>query len=368
MHTKTSRSFFPFPGSWLAVLILVLPFTVQIMGCNFSVLKETTQVAQDQTATASVLQSAVDTQVAETSQAVIIAATETATQPPETEALPPTQAPATPTSEPGPTFVLPPTPLPPAVQPPAQVTTNSNAPTALPPASSIDPKFKSANILLYEDIAGNSDLTRYVSASLKRLGLPFTDLGDAQGRLKQALLSGANGKPWDLVIIAAEDRNGVQGEFFQILEQVLAQGTSVILEAWHLDEIREGAAKPVLLRCGVDVVNWFGGSRSPSALAIYPLQPNHPVLNLVIPVKQFRVADYWPYEDQGDLMYLTGTGDAQLILGTHQNDPKNYGVLAECMKGHLILQTYASHNYTNDTSVPLWMNYIDYALQQHFQP
>jgi hypothetical protein len=227
-----------------------------------------------------------------------------------------------------------------------------------------------ADILVYEDIAGNPNLRPYVKMAMERLGFKREDyvyLGDARGRLMEGLKIGAqSGEAWDLVVIAAEDRSGVQGEFFEMLEGVLAKGTPVILEAWHLDEIREGAIKPILMRCGVDLVNWYGGARDPGALKIYPLIPDSPLLNEALQIGGFRIADYWPYEEQGSLMYSVGTGDAQIVVGTRMDEPNSYGVLTECMDGQLILITYSSHNYLDETAVPLWMNYIHYALRRHF--
>jgi len=66
-----------------------------------------------------------------------------------------------------------------------------------------------------------------------------------------------------------------------------------------------------------------------------------------------------------DVMFLTGTGDAQLVLGTRPDEPNSYGVLAECYNGRLILQTMSTHNYLDETMVTLWANYIHYALRKH---
>lgn len=282
-----------------------------------------------------------------------------------------------------PPTVPPPTLLPPTAPPP---TIPAASPTpalpAQPPAAPTPVQSQNepfdlsqvigrADILVYEDVAGDPDLRPYVKLAMERLGFRRDDyvyLGDARGRLMEALKIGAqSGEAWDLVVIAAEERSGVQGEFFEMLEGVLAKGTSVILEAWYLDEIREGAVKPILMRCGVDLVNWYGGARDPSALRIYPLIDDSPLLNEVLEVYGYRIADYWPYEDQGSLMYSLGTGDVQIVLGTRMDEPNSYGVLAECMDGQLILITYSSHNYLDETAVPLWMNYIHYALRRHFQ-
>ena len=148
---------------------------------------------------------------------------------------------------------------------------------------------------------------------------------------------------------------------------ILNQGkTSVILEAWYLDEINEGAVKPILMQCGVDAHNYFGSSRSPQELIIYPLVRDHPILNEPVPITDYKIADYWPYEDLGDLMYLNGLGDAQFILGRKDRNPEEEGVLTTCMNNRLLLLTLNTHNYMDETLVPLWMNMINFALETHF--
>jgi hypothetical protein len=331
------RSLFPLlrHRNGLLALILLLPFLVQGLACSVPSLASGTPT-QDTAATIAALNATITAQAA------------TPTQAPA-----PTQPPAMPTSPPGP----PATPIPPAATPP---------PT--PNSADFSAWATNASILLFEDIAGNPEVFRYVIPALERLGLKnIDDVGDAQGRLKERMLGGApGGKPWDLVIIAAEDRSGVQGEFFDYLESILGQGSAVILEAWYLDEVSEGAVKPILMRCGVGAYNWFGGSRDSSALKLWALQPDHPLLNNPLVVKDFRIADYWPYEDQGDLMYLTGTGDAQFVIGSIANVQNDGGVLTTCLGGQLIIQTFSSHNYLDETSVQLWANYISYALSWRY--
>jgi len=227
---------------------------------------------------------------------------------------------------------------------------------------------KNANILLYEDIAGYPPLYRYVEAAIKRLDLPYVDVGDAQGWLKDRLLRGTDdGKAWDLVIIAAENRDAIQGEYFETLEKILDQGdTAVIMESWYLDAIAEGTAKPILMKCGVDVYPYPPGSRSPQELIIFPVDRNHPILNNPIPITEFKIADYWSYEDMGSLMYPNGKGDAEFILVRDDQKPAENGLLAICMDQYLLLMTMSTHNYMDESVVPLWMNMIDFILRSHF--
>lgn len=320
----------------MIAFLLLAPFLIQGIACSMPSLTSATPT-QDMSATITAMAATITAQAA------------SPTPPPQ-----PTQPPVPPTLPPRPTS----TPVQPAASP--QPTQGGGDFVAW---ASND-----ANVLLFEDIAGNPEVFRYVIPALERLGVKnVDDVGDAQGWLKDRMLGGApGGKPWDLVIIASEDRSGVQGEFFDYLESIIGQGSAVILEAWYLDEVSEGAVKPILMRCGVGAYNWFGGSRDPSALKLYALQPNSTLLNNPLVVRDFRIADFWPYEDQGDLMYLTGTGDAQFVIGTIANVQNDGGVLATCLGGQLTLQTYSSHNYLDDTAVPLWANYINNALFWRF--
>lgn len=277
---------------------------------------------------------------------------------------------AKPTSTPQPTAAptntpAPPTTIPPTLPPPPTAAAVTQAPQS--PAN-IEELILNSNVLLYEDMAGNPDVFRYVSAALQRLGFregSYMDTGDAQGRFLTAMAGNApNGKPWDLIIIANEDRDGIQGTFFEVLEPILNRGdTRVIMEMWHLDEIQEGTVKPILLRCGVNVSNWEGSSSAD--LNLYAPDSNHPLLNEVVPVHEFKLLDYWMwYVDLGDLMYLTGTGDAKIALSAQPGDSTQAGVLTECYDGRLILQTFSSHNYQDETMVSLWANYIHNALRE----
>lgn len=263
-----------------------------------------------------------------------------------------------------------PTAIPPTIAPPTAAPAQPTAPPPAPTApANLEQRITNSNVLLFEDIAGNPEVFRYVLPALERLGINasgITDTGDAQGRLLENMQRNSpSGNPWDLIIIAAEDRAGISGTFFEVLENILAQGnTSVILESWYLDKINQGAAKPILLRCGLDVYDWPGPSVQMSP--VFALDQTHPVFNEVAKVQEFKVADYWQFADIGDLMYLTGTGDAKLLAGLKTGQADSDGVIAECMNSRLILQTMSSHNYMDDTMVPLWMNYVHYILRKHY--
>jgi len=238
-----------------------------------------------------------------------------------------------------------------------------------PAIPSWEERMKKANILLFEDMVGIPKVRRYVKETLDRMGLPYEDIDSSKGKLKERLIFGTrDGQPWDLIILAIENRDAgsVTGEFFSYLLSNIDRGSAVIIEAWHLDRIHNGQIKPILDRCGVDVKNYVGSSGSTNDLLLWPLV-DHPILTepnnytkLTAPLL------YWNPSDYGDLMNLTGQGDAQLIIGLDRADKDKYGVVAVCLDGQLILQTFSSHNYYIDHVTVLWENYIYYLLKRHF--
>ncbi|MEW5869763.1 MAG: hypothetical protein AB1894_10850 [Chloroflexota bacterium] len=243
--------------------------------------------------------------------------------------------------------------------------------TPLPPTTGDDFEtwMRSANIVLYEDIVNEPQYTPYVQRTLKAMSLQFKDDGSAKGWFKSDLLSGApNGQPWDLVILAIEARSEVSGEYFEYLNDVLNQGSSVIVEAWHLDEISQGTVSTILARCGVQVYPYFPKTGTLNDVVMWPLGIPHPVLSQPNSGMSFTYAlDTWLFSfDLGSLMALTGSGDAQLLLGTNATEKYQDGTLAVCLGGQLTLQTFSSHSFPYDRMFPLWQNYIYNALQVRY--
>ena len=60
-------------------------------------------------------------------------------------------------------------------------------------------------------------------------------------------------------------------------------------------------------------------------------------------------------------------GDAELLAGLYQSHKSDYGVLAACIEGRVIFQTFSTHDYRQDQTVPLWQNMITYTLSNHFK-
>jgi hypothetical protein len=247
--------------------------------------------------------------------------------------------------------------------------TTPMVPPGAPPAGDFNQFMKNAAVLLYEDIIVDPSQGRYIKKTLEGMGIQtFKDDGNAMGWLKSDMLGMApGGRPWDLVIIAQESRDSVSGEFYEALNGLLQQGTSVILEDWNLGNVAEGAVAPVLASCGVYAYPWvnMNPTGDASVFLMWPLGIPHPVLTQPNSGMTFtRVRDYWAWAIfLGSKMALTGTGDAALLLGTDSKERYKDGTLAVCMGGRLTIQTFCSHNFEFNTMYPLWANYIFNALQ-----
>jgi len=44
-----------------------------------------------------------------------------------------------------------------------------------------------------------------------------------------------------------------------------------------------------------------------------------------------------------------------------------YGLVAECLDGRMIWQTFSTHDYKDQEMTSLWMNYIYNALQARYE-
>lgn len=252
--------------------------------------------------------------------------------------------------------------------PPYPPTIVVQTPTPLPtttPAPDVAGFRQAANILLFEDMSGDTYTTRFVKQALDGLQLQYEDVADGQGNFKKQLLSpGPGGKSWDLIISADENRasSGIKGEFFDYFNQALDKGTAVIIETWRLDEMRAGAVESLLQRCGVTYQGdlW---KLKPGNQVLFNLVPNHSILNEPNKNISLRtVSEYWKTSDLGDWIQKAPGGQAVLLLGSRAGERDKYGTLTVCMGGRLILQTFSTHQYDQSQMVSLWQNYIYNAL------
>jgi hypothetical protein len=274
-----------------------------------------------------------------------------------------------PFQQPAPTIFNPPTPttVPPAIQ--------SAPPTPAPISSDqLAARMKTAKILLYEDMTTRLDTIRYIKPVLDKMGLSYKDDGAAKGWLRDDIANGpGGGKPWDLVIIAAEDKVGPAGEFFNYVLSSLDKGSSVIMETWFLDQSHGGLALGLMDRCGIAYDgNWV--KIPPSRTVLFALDPSHPVLNEPNTNLSFsKSTAYWwdpngknSYDD-GDLIKLLPGSSSKVLLGTIPESHDIHGTLTVCQDGQLILQTFSDHQFSIDSMSLLWENYIYNALRTRFE-
>ncbi|MCX6078885.1 MAG: hypothetical protein NTW32_05065 [Chloroflexi bacterium] len=224
------------------------------------------------------------------------------------------------------------------------------------PTRDVQARIKNAKILVYED---TQDIGLWISDALNGMGLKYTHVGDAIGHLMENLNSPVQ---WDLIIIGAESKSKVQGEFWDVIgEKIARDKTALVAEVWYLDRIGEGKIKPVLANCGIEYQrNWE------LADSIYWLDSAHPIFsdpNNAMPLINYT--RYWPFQ-AGDLIRISPGSNATLLAGIFQKQKSDYGVMATCLEGRVVFQTFSNHDYHQDAIIRLWQNYITYTLKNHF--
>jgi len=259
-----------------------------------------------------------------------------------------TPEPAAPTQEPAPTQELAPT------QEPAM-------------NQDFDTWMRSASILLYEDMAGDFSVYRFIKLALDGMSLQPTDVRDALGHYKTQLLSGGpGGQGWDLIISGKERRTAVQGEFYVYLNDALNAGSSVIIEEWDMDGIASGKIATVLSRCGIGFHrNWIGDPLNEQLL--FPINGSHPAHHFPNEgIALTNPSGFWLGTDLGDFIRLRPGGDAELLWVARANVTDSYATAASCIDGRLIFQTYSTHSYGQERVVRMWQNYIYNTLKARY--
>lgn len=243
--------------------------------------------------------------------------------------------------------------------------TATTEPTATP---DVMQQIKDANILVYEDIAGNFDLDRRIKRALNNLNLNGPNVVDVADRLGDFMKMLNSGKKWDLIIVGAEDRNLVSGDFWDVIHPQLKSGSAMIAEMWYLDRIASGKIAPVLHDCGIDFArDWrraYGAN--PNDFVVYALAPDNPVFHDPNEIGGFLPPDPYWVGDAGDLLASSGSGTATMLAGLYKNNNSTAITLASCFDGRVIFQTHSTHDFDYSTTVAMWENYITTTLKAHF--
>jgi len=257
----------------------------------------------------------------------------------------------------------PPTAQVPTTEPPTVAPPTVAPPTATATPQDVNSFLQTANVLIYEDVAGSS-LLPLVKNAADALGLKhYTHVGDDIGKFLQLAGGPTN---YDLIIVAAELRTVFKGELFDAVINQVNRGASVIVEIWYLESIINGRVRPLMDQCGVDFMqNWI---RNPgydkNDYVLYWIDPTSPIFNTPNTVQPlFRWRFIWS-GDVGDLMELTPNSSAhQLAAPMSPYLTTDHGVLYSCIDGRMILQTFSTHDYAPDDMLHLWENYIINTLQ-----
>lgn len=240
--------------------------------------------------------------------------------------------------------------------PPEVPATGQPAETVTTATPDIGERMKTAKILVYED---TQDIGLWIRDALDGMGLTYTHIGDRSGDFMSQLNSSTD---WDLIIVGAEAKTAVQGEFWDVIvERISRDDTALIAEVWYLDRLGQGRIKSLLTGCGVRFQRDWDLAES-----IYWLQSDHLVFSEPNDtVALIHYSRYW-WTQAGDLIKLSPGSDATLLAGTFQKQKSDYGVLATCYDGRVILQTFSNHDYRYNEILPLWQNYIYYTLKNRF--
>ncbi len=241
--------------------------------------------------------------------------------------------------------------------PPALPTTGPTQIQATP-TQDLEARMKSAKILVYEN-TDERNIGLWIKEALDNRGLTYTHTGSYSGRFMEYLNSGTI---YDLIIVGAEDKDKISGEFWDVINNRLNRDkAALIVEIWYLDREANGPISKIMGKCGIRYQKDWDLAES-----IYWWVPTHPIFNepnTVLPLIHFD--RFWAGQT-GDRIRLGGSGDAVLLAGLQVNSSSEGGVLAVCMEGRVIFQTFSDHDYHEEDVVPLWENYIYNTLKAHF--
>lgn len=224
---------------------------------------------------------------------------------------------------------------------------------------SFDEWLDDVDILIYDEMYGMGESV-IIENAVDSLGLGSNtkNVGDAMGDLLSYLNSATE---WDLVIIAAESRDAISGEYFDVLADQIDRGTSIIIEIWYIDDIAQGRIQPVMQRCGISFQRdwWRDFNADINEYLVYLLEPSDPIfsqpntMSMLIPSLSY----IW-LGDVGDMLEINPGSDAVLLAGTQAKTHDAYGTIAKCLDGRMIWQTFSTHDYKYQDMIDLWQNYV----------
>ena len=226
------------------------------------------------------------------------------------------------------------------------------------PTQDVEARIKSAKILVYEN-TDERGIGMWIQDALDGMGLKYTQTGSYSGHFMEYLNSGVK---YDLIIVGAEDKDIVSGEFWDVVNTRLTRDkAALIAEVWYLQWEANGPIAKILSGCGVKYRKAFDLADS-----IYWWEPTHPIFNepnQVLPLVHYN--RYWS-NGSGNQIMIAGSGDATMLAGL-SSKKSDEGTLATCYQGRVVIQTFSDHDYNQANIIPLWQNYIHYTLKNHFE-
>jgi hypothetical protein len=223
------------------------------------------------------------------------------------------------------------------------------------------------NILLYDDMFGAGEAL-VIENALDGLGLGdnTTNVRDAMGDFLSNMNSAVN---WDLIIVAAESRDNISGEYFDVIADQIDRESSFIFEVWYIDDIIHGRIQPVFQRCGITFHrDWQRAwNANLNDYLVYLLEPGDPLFSEPNTISMLIPYDVLWWGDAGDMLELIPGSDAVMMAGAQSKEHSSYGLIAECMDGQMIWQTFSTHDYKDQDMINLWQNYIYNTLRARYE-
>lgn len=225
------------------------------------------------------------------------------------------------------------------------------------------------NILLYDNMYLFNNSGNMISVALDGLGFGdnTTNVKDAMGTFLTQLNSGTQ---WDLIIVGGEFRDAISGDYFDMVADQVDNGVSVIIEIWYIDQVYHGRVQPLMQRCGIALDrDWqMAQNANLNDYLVYLLDPSDPLFSNPNTISLLSPTfSHWWILDVGDLVKKVPGSDAKLMAGAYPKEYSSYGLIAECMDGRMIWQTFSTHNYKYNDMINLWQNYIINTLQARWE-
>jgi len=174
---------------------------------------------------------------------------------------------------------------------------------------------------------------------------------------------------WDLIIVGAENRDNISGEYFDVISTEIDRGSSFIIEVWYVDDISSGRIQPVFQRCGITFHrDWQRAWNSNlNDYLVYLLEPDNLLFSEPNAISMLIPYDTLWTGDVGDMLKINTGSDADLLGGAQAKDHSAYGLITECLDGQMIWQTFSTHDYKTQDMINLWQNYIYNTLRARYE-